>query len=220
MKILFSGDSFTYGDEIVDNETFRFSRLVCNHFSAEEVNLGENAASNDKIVRNVFEYLSLWDVDAVVIQFSVLSRFDAYRSDTKKWDSITPSDVGGAFDHADNFRKSKAKPYYKYIQDNIVDQQRYFQQILLLQLYLKQKNIPYVMLHLEDFHYKQHHLYRPNYFKDECEDFESIIPNLIGKHFTENFCPDLRKKGHPDKHGTHPNPKGHRLIADHIISKL
>ena len=82
MKILFSGDSFTYGDEIVDNETFRFSRLVCNHFSAEEVNLGENAASNDKIVRNVFEYLSLWDVDAVVIQFSVLSRFDAYRWDT------------------------------------------------------------------------------------------------------------------------------------------
>ena len=117
MKILFSGDSFTYGDEIVDNETFRFSRLVCNHFSAEEVNLGENAASNDKIVRNVFEYLSLWDVDAVVIQFSVLSRFDAYRSDTKKWDSVTPSDVGGAFDHADNFRKSKAKLYYKYIQD-------------------------------------------------------------------------------------------------------
>ena len=220
MKILFSGDSFTYGDEIVDNETFRFSRLVCNHFSAEEVNLGENAASNDKIVRNVFEYLSLWDVDAVVIQFSVLSRFDAYRSDTKKWDSITPSDIGGAFDHADSFRKSKAKPYYKYIQDDIVDQQRYYQQVLLLQLYLKQKNIPYVMLQLEDPDYSTHKIHEPNYYKDLCEDFECIIPNLIGPHFTDNFCPDRRAEGFPHLHGTHPNYNGHRIIADHIISKL
>ena len=234
MKILFSGDSFTYGDELSNREKDRFSRLVSDHFHAEEINLGTNGSSNDKIVRNVFEHLSLWDVDAVVIQFSEIKRFDVYQHNdpailiknavdplyNEGWVSIAPANIGGEFGEVDHFRKSRAIPYYKHIQDNVTDQQRYFQQILLLQLYLKQKNIPYVMLHLEDFYYKSHHVYRPNYYMDLCEEFECIIPNLIGNHFTENFCPDLRKKGFPDKHGTHPNPKGHRLIADHIISKL
>ena len=234
MKILFSGDSFTYGDELENHERDRYSKLVSDHFHAEEINLATNGASNDKIVRNVFEYLSLWDVDAVVIQFSVLSRFDVYQHNdpavliknaidplnNEGWVSIAPSNIGGEFGHVDHFRKSRAIPYYKHIQDNITDQQRYFQQILLLQMYLKQKNIPYVMLHLEDFYYKSHHVHRPNYYMDLCEEFECIIPNLIGNHFGEYYCPDLRKMGHPDKHGTHPNVKGHRLIADHIISKL
>ncbi len=239
MKILFCGDSFTFGDELENNERDRFSKLVSDHFNAEEINLSTNGASNDKIVRNVFEYLSLWDADAVVVQFSVLSRFDVYNCNDPAlrlkaamsdrfgiapnndgWISIAPANIGGEFGEVDYFRKSKAVPYYKHIQDNITDQQRYFQQILLLQLYLKQKNIPYVMLHLEDFDYKSHEVHHPNYYMDLCEEFECIIPNLIGQHFGENFCPDLRKMGFPDKHGTHPDPKGHRLIADHIISKL
>ena len=234
MKILFSGDSFTYGDELENHKNDRFSKLVSDHFHAEEINLGTNGASNDKIVRNVFEHLSLWDVDAVVIQFSVLARFDVYNHNdpailikndvdphyNEGWVSIAPSNIGGEFGEVDHFRKSRAIPYYKHIQDNVTDQQRYFQQILLLQLYLKQKNIPYVMLHLESFKYKHHKVHKPNYYMDQCEEFESIIPNIIGKHFGEYFCPDLRKKGHPEKHGTHPNIKGHRLIADHIIGKL
>ena len=234
MKILFSGDSFTYGDELENPEKYRFSNLVSDHFHAEEINLGTNGASNDKIVRNVFEYLSLWDVDAVIIQFSVLARFDVYNhndpailiknavdpSNNEGWVSIAPANIGGEFGEVDHFRKSRAIPYYKHIQDNVTDQQRYFQQILLLQLYLKQKNIPYVMLHLESFKYKWHKVHKPNYYMDQCEEFESIIPNIIGEHFGEYFCPDLRKKGHPEKHGTHPNIKGHRLIADHIIGKL
>ena len=76
------------------------------------------------------------------------------------------------------------------------------------------------MLHLESFEYKWHKVHKPNYYMDQCEEFESIIPNIIGEHFGEYFCPDLRKMGHPEKHGTHPNIKGHRLIADHIIGKL
>ena len=234
MKILFSGDSFTYGDELENHKKDRYSKLVSDHFHAEEINLATNGASNDKIVRNVFEHLSLWDVDAIVIQFSVLSRFDVYNHNdpavliknaidplnNEGWVSIAPSNIGGEFGHVDHFRKSRAIPYYKHIQDNITDQQRYFQQILLLQMYLKQKNIPYVMLHLESFEYKWHKVHKPNYYMDQCEEFESIIPNIIGEHFGEYFCPDLRKMGHPEKHGTHPNIKGHRLIADHIIGKL
>ena len=234
MKILFSGDSFTYGDELENHERDRYSKLVSDHFHAEEINLATNGASNDKIVRNVFEHLSLWDVDAIVIQFSVLSRFDVYNHNdpavliknaidplnNEGWVSIAPSNIGGEFGHVDHFRKSRAIPYYKHIQDNITDQQRYFQQILLLQMYLKQKNIPYVMLHLESFEYKDHKVHRPNYYLDQCEKFESIIPNIIGEHFGEYFCPDRRKEGFPDLHGTHPNIKGHRLIADHIIGKL
>ena len=227
MKILFSGDSFTYGDELSNREKDRFSRLVSEHYSAEEINVAENGSSNDKIVRKVFEYLNLFDADAVVIQFSVLSRYELFKINLEDqkgngdFVSICPSDTGnGEFFFGDDWRQMKARPYYKHIQNNVTDQQRYFQQILLLQLYLKQKNIPYVMLHLEDFYYKSHDVHRPNYYMDLCEEFECIIPNLIGNHFGEYYCPDLRKMGHPDKHGTHPNVKGHRLIADHIIGKL
>ena len=64
MKILFSGDSFTYGDELSNREKDRFSRLVSEHYSAEEINRAECGSSNDKIVRDVFEYLHLFNVDA------------------------------------------------------------------------------------------------------------------------------------------------------------
>ena len=121
MKILFSGDSFTYGDELSNREKDRFSRLVSDHFHAEEINLGTNGSSNDKIVRNVFEHLSLWDVDAVVIQFSEIKRFDVYQHNdpailiknavdplyNEGWVSIAPANIGGEFGEVDHFRKSR-----------------------------------------------------------------------------------------------------------------
>ena len=141
MKILFSGDSFTYGDELSNREKDRFSRLVSEHYSAEEINRAECGSSNDKIVRDVFEYLHLFNVDAVVIQFSILRRFDAYKDG---WVGMMPEDTGGKYCHAPEWKKTIARAYYKHVQNDRKDQERYFGQILLLQSFLKQKNIPYL----------------------------------------------------------------------------
>ena len=215
MKILFSGDSFTYGDELSNREKDRFSRLVSEHYSAEEINRAECGSSNDKIVRDVFEYLHLFNVDAVVIQFSILRRFDAYKDG---WVGMMPEDTGGKYCHAPEWKKTIARAYYKHVQNDRKDQERYFGQILLLQSFLKQKKIPYVMLGLESFKYRQEKIYY-NYIKDFCEDFEYIIPDLIGAYGSENYCPDLTHINSA-LHGMHPNEKGHSLIADHITSKL
>ena len=51
MKILYNGCSITWGDELTDRENQRYSRLVSNHYNAEEVNLASNGISNDRIVR-------------------------------------------------------------------------------------------------------------------------------------------------------------------------
>ena len=83
---------------------------------------------------------------------------------------------------------------------------------------MKQKNLPYVILGLESFNYRQEKIYY-NYITDFCEDFEYIIPDLIGAYGSDNYCPDLTHINSA-LHGMHPNDKGHSLIEDHITSKL
>ena len=81
MKILYNGCSITWGDELTDRENQRYSRLVSNHYNAEEVNLASNGISNDRIVRESITYLDKNPVDLVVIQFTLHTRIEWFRKD-------------------------------------------------------------------------------------------------------------------------------------------
>ena len=56
MKIVAAGDSFTYGEELADLQN-AWPYVLGKKISAEVVNLGRPACSNDKIFRLIFEHL-------------------------------------------------------------------------------------------------------------------------------------------------------------------
>ena len=75
MRFLFSGCSYTAGDELLNQNDSRFSKLICDHFKAEEINLARNGYGNDNIILNTVEFLEKdKDIDFVLIQISGLSR--------------------------------------------------------------------------------------------------------------------------------------------------
>lgn len=74
MRILFAGDSWTYGDEL-ENLNSRFTTLAANAFSAEEINIGKPAASNYNIHKNVIEQCRKETYDVIVIQWTYFTRF-------------------------------------------------------------------------------------------------------------------------------------------------
>ena len=53
MKIYFDGCSWTWGGELEDNESERFSAIISKEMGAEEHNFSRPMASNDRILRQL-----------------------------------------------------------------------------------------------------------------------------------------------------------------------
>ena len=87
MKIYFDGCSNTHGSELIDPLNTRFSKLVCNHFNAEEYNIGRVSGSDRRMARNLLEH-DLSQYDMFVIQFTHKVRGEWYNPETKKWTTI------------------------------------------------------------------------------------------------------------------------------------
>ena len=91
MKFYFDGDSFTYGgwlDKIfnVDPTKYRWSKLVCDHFGAEEINTSKTGASNDRILRQFFaEDRNFEQYDCIFIQLTCSFRYEWWSNERNKW---------------------------------------------------------------------------------------------------------------------------------------
>ena len=91
MKFYFDGDSFTYGgglDKILDLDPtkYRWSKLVCDHFGAEEINISRSGASNDRILRQFFaEDRNFEEYDCIFIQLTYSFRHEWWSEKYNKW---------------------------------------------------------------------------------------------------------------------------------------
>jgi hypothetical protein len=217
MKILFSGDSFTWGDEL-ENRDERYSRLVCDHFGAEEMNISKCGNSNDRILHDIF--LPGRHADVIVTQWSVPNRFDTTFDGGKTFRSIMVQD---ASDSIYNFSKNRsdvqnlARSYYKDVQNDCMDTIRMWRNIMMVKIYCEAKKMTHVNMGLQV--YEVHP--EPNVFQQMAEEpLKYIVPDIIGEmRDSNNFCPDLTHID-PRKHGNHPNANGHRLIANYVIEQI
>ncbi len=88
MKFYFDGDSLTYGGGLkkigIVPEDVRWSRIVCDHFGAEEINLATGGASNDRVMRHLLDDPS--EVyDFYFLQLTNSNRSEFYDIKLKKW---------------------------------------------------------------------------------------------------------------------------------------
>ena len=98
MKIYFDGCSWTKGGNLNNKLEERFSRLVSDHFGAEETNLASSGGSNDKIIRNLIVESNIEEYDLAVIQMTYPARTEYYSGIPRQkkvflsgWISVNPS---------------------------------------------------------------------------------------------------------------------------------
>ena len=80
MKIYFDGCSWTRGGELSQEErtTSRWSKLVADHFDAEEKNFSLSGGSNDRIIRNLMDKKNIEEYDLAVIAMTFPARTEYY----------------------------------------------------------------------------------------------------------------------------------------------
>ena len=193
MRFLFSGCSYTFGDELLNPINSRFSKLICDHFKAEEINLAKNAYANDNIVMSAVEFLEKdKNIDFVLIQISGIYRItvpnlDKSKIDRKPYIFLNPLDG----------RKTSQALIARLLINGINTEQNHLwyklsrYKIVLLDNYLRGLNIPYLFCAMQN---------EINYFKDDKELPKSFTDNFISESLFEiarenNFS--FGKNGHP-----------------------
>ena len=88
MKFYFDGDSFTNGGGLKQKqgrEDTRWTKLVCNYFGAEEINLSKGGASNDAVMRHIFSKPTTEVYDFYFLQTTFVTRNEFYDEAKRKW---------------------------------------------------------------------------------------------------------------------------------------
>ena len=87
MKIYFDGCSHTWGAGLDTPELLRYSKIVSDHFGAEEHNIARRGGSDKRVLRNLLE-TDLEPYDYVIVQLTCKNRTEFFDDDSKKWIGI------------------------------------------------------------------------------------------------------------------------------------
>jgi hypothetical protein len=135
VKLYFNGCSFVWGDELEDREQESFPYLLKEKFNCDILNDSANAASNQRILRTTLSR-DLKDY-FVIIGWSSIFRYEYFtdkgvtllnKYDFEVWNQVTPGMKG--------FHTGAYLEYEWFIMN-------FINQVLVLQNYLKNNNIPY-----------------------------------------------------------------------------
>ena len=89
MSILFSGCSHTFGADLKDPESQRYSTLVGEKLGKEVVNVAIEGASNDHITRRTLERLDE-SIEFVFVQFTSQDRIEFWKMQRRGWANLMP----------------------------------------------------------------------------------------------------------------------------------
>ena len=84
MKIYFNGCSHTWGAELSNPEEQRYSKLVSDHFGAEEYNISQRGGSDKRVLRNLLE-TDLSQYDYVIVQLTCKNRTEFWKEQKQTW---------------------------------------------------------------------------------------------------------------------------------------
>ena len=87
MKIYFDGCSNTWGAELAEPKVYRYSRIVSDHFGAEEYNIARRGGSDKRVLRNLIE-TDLSEYDYVIVQLTRKSRTEFWCDKNNSWFQI------------------------------------------------------------------------------------------------------------------------------------
>lgn len=202
MKIYFNGCSWTRGAELEDYTQERYSKLLCDHYGAEEINLAYDGKSNDAIIREI--YLDQPEPDLAVIQMTFPLRTEYYNVKERAWHVVnvhptykswtsqkTEENIRNDLPPVDNRQEFKDfwTFYYTDIVSDVYLVMKERMQMEQIKSYFGNKDIPLVLLSIN--------------------------------HFTlHDFDLNLSKQKYPCALKQHPTKEGHQMIKDDILNIL
>jgi hypothetical protein len=201
MKILAVGDSFTYGDELGDRE-LAWPSVLANKLNGTVINKGQSGGSNDCIIRNCLECLVSDDVDLVVIGWTSPGRSEFV--DEKGYYDVWPGYAGKLVIEEDRLWRGDLVNYITQHHSSAAYYEKFLNQVLLMQGFLKSRNQKYVMLNtVQNEHYKR------------------ITPEKLAPHYNQvdntHFI-EFGTKGMAEwAYGLKQGPRGHFLEDGHMV---
>ena len=145
-RIFTVGDSFTYGEELDNREKDCWSQLLANKPGAQYlINLAKPGSGNRRMVRNVIEHvLGGAPVDLVIIGWSSPGRMEF--ADASGIYDLWPGYGGALFRNDDQEWRLELLDYINKHHDPSYLYTQYLIDIVMLQSFLKERNIKYLML--------------------------------------------------------------------------
>lgn len=200
MKIAFAGCSLTWGAELYDRETVRYSSLVSKVLGANEINIAQPGISNDLICKGIFELSSRINLDFAVIQITSILRFTfVYNND---FVTIVPG-----------IQTYKTDPFLqsikKHVHSSNTDMSYWYElsrwKLIAIHNHLNALGVKHMFIFMDeaDLDLFTNDEVVNNSFKQHC-----CRPSLLGLCKTESL--QLGKFGHPIE-------EAHKQIAKKII---
>jgi hypothetical protein len=205
-KLLALGDSFTYGEELVDRSN-AWAYQVGRRFNLDVVNLGQPGGSNYRALRLLLEQ-NIDDYALILIGYS-------------HYDRLELADECGVYDSWPGGRRRKFReeaPWRAQIIDYITVHhdddylyRQYLMQIILTQSYLKHHNTPYIMMDAFGNHKAPQRFLKEN---------SHIVSSVDTNHFIgwPNETMAEWTAGLPQGPGGHFLEEGHEVVSQKIIS--
>jgi hypothetical protein len=155
-NILAVGDSFTYGEELTDRNQ-AYPHLLASRLGATVTNMAKPGSGNKRMVRYVIEHIAHGHpVDLVTIGWTSAGRMEF--ADEDGFYDIWPGASGHMFKFNMQPWRTELLDYINKYHNPEYLYRQYLLDVILLQSYLKQMNIRYVMLNIwfTEFYHKNH----------------------------------------------------------------
>jgi hypothetical protein len=201
MNIGFAGCSYTYGHELENPETDRFSKLICNQLNATEFNVSKAGASNEDICLKTMELIDSTPIDFMFVQLTTSNRFSFVLDN--RIVTMRPSAIQG------RALVTREGTRFDLINRVVYSSESTFNswyplsrwKVLALREYLKSKKIKHVFTFMSDL---DANLFKEdNSIKDKkCFMFESL----------QSVTADL-----PLGKWKHPLEDGHKRMAEFLV---
>ena len=214
MTILALGDSFTYGEELADQH-MSWPYLLGQRMGHNVVNLAKPAASNDSIIRRLMEHMIAQQAptDLVVIGWTMLGRQEF--ADDVGYYSIWPGYSGNLFQQDGSVWRQDLVKYFNQYHNRQHYHVRYLEQVILVQNFLKSRNIKYVMMNvLENEYYRRSPMFhwQPYFAEIDKDCFMGFGHSGMVEWTDAAKCP----RG-PNGHFLE---QGHELVADKVYEHI
>jgi hypothetical protein len=210
-QLLTVGDSFTYGDELLDVHQ-AWPYCLANKLDYEVHNMGQSGCSNTSILRRALEELAVNHYDLVVIGWTSPGRIEW------KDDIGIAYDIWPGYPHTTKFFKDhpwrvELLNYISQHHNSAYLYQQYLIQVISLQSYCKANNICYRMIDVKHNNY---------YRKVGTEMHDKLSAKIDSDCFVgwDKFGMVELTEGCPIGPGGHPLAKGHERIADEIAKYI
>lgn len=205
------GDSFTYGEELADPAKDAWPVLLADRLNMPLINEGRPGIGNEFIIKKTIQAVVKYKPKLAVIAWTSSGRSE-FADGLGVYD-IWPGCSSKKFENSQYKNRIELIKYISRYNNSEHEYRRWLRQVVLLQSFLRDKNINYVMCSAFDNQHRFGKEYRNNQGYYELIDHKKFLgwPN---DGFVEWAY------GTPHGTGGHPLELGHQRIAEAIAKHL